>query len=54
MSIAEELRKEEREKARKEKLEIAKNLLNMGMNVHQISEATKLNEEQIKELKVKS
>ena len=54
MSIAEELRKEEREKARKEKLKIAKNLLDMGMNIHQISEATELNEEQIKKLKRKS
>lgn len=54
MSIAEKLREEEREKARKEKLEIAKNLLDMGMNIHQISEATELNEEQIKELKRKS
>ena len=47
MTIAEELKKEGRE-------EVAKNLLKMGMDIHQISEATELNEEQIKELKRKS
>ena len=41
----------EKQGAKKEKIEIAKKLLKMGMTVEQIKEATGLNEEEIKKLK---
>mgnify|MGYP006305124043 FL=1 len=50
MSIAEELRKEEREKARKEKLEMVKNLLKEGVAVDIIAKSSELSEEKIKRL----
>ena len=52
MTIAEKLRMEGRTEGKiEEKLAIAKNMLNMGMDIEQIMKATKLKEEKLQILK---